>query len=537
MHALPILGPLSCTSVELVEQTSRAKCIPGLRFGCVADDAFFVQNCRGRFRCDSGPTVACGFPPGAPLYSCFCNGSGAASLLPNATRTFYPSFPSQVDALVASLPLPLRPCIWDDSEFMIKVSVYSDERPLIMGWVLAWLRSIKAAGTCAPRLHVISDLPEETSAWRGLFRAVPNVSHHTLSYPFEMDAFYSIQWPMLWLDNFTAAPYVLILDTDSPPLLPLRCHQLFDRFERPIWYSWPNGPRTTRYQSVRWAGVSDAIVRGVLAHQRHQRADLEGMPYGAAAWAWPAGLGGHVELGSLANVSWLANRALWTRQPLGTGPFAQFDLMTFFPVVVPRALLAPTRDIVRAACRLGLLDGSPAGVCPDCAAQNPRLRSGRSLRLAGGCGNFDAAWLAIERPSYADLMGKLSLALPPYADAAIRWKRCLRTHSDPPLAAASGRPDACRHYAQVAPHLKYPAERSGISGRLLRHEAAMYGLQLAKAASHFVRGHGPLPPEMLPYANLSRGDARLLRRRLLQPDESGRVCGRRPSGIRAPRFS
>ena len=45
-----------------------------------------------------------------------------------------PSFPSRVDALVASLmPLPQRPCIWDDSEFLIKVSVHSEERVLIMG--------------------------------------------------------------------------------------------------------------------------------------------------------------------------------------------------------------------------------------------------------------------------------------------------------------------------------------------------------------------------------------------------------------------
>lgn len=31
------------------------------------------------------------------------------------------------------------------------------------------------------------------------------------------------------------ARHVLVFDTDSPPLLPLRCHLLFDDEERPLW--------------------------------------------------------------------------------------------------------------------------------------------------------------------------------------------------------------------------------------------------------------------------------------------------------------
>lgn len=53
-------------------------------------------------------------------------------------------------------------------------------------------------------------------------------------------------------------------------------------------------------------------------------------------------LGGLVELGLLANASWLANRDLWARRPLGTGPFAQLDLVAFFPVVVPRTAALAT---------------------------------------------------------------------------------------------------------------------------------------------------------------------------------------------------
>merc|ERR1719291_280994 len=33
---------------------------------------FYVRNCRGTFRCDNGPVVRCGFPPGLPAYSCSC---------------------------------------------------------------------------------------------------------------------------------------------------------------------------------------------------------------------------------------------------------------------------------------------------------------------------------------------------------------------------------------------------------------------------------------------------------------------------------
>ena len=49
------------------------------------------------------------------------------------------------------------------------------------------------------------NLSEEASAFRGLFRNVPNLSFHTLRYPVPMDPFYAIQWPMMWADNFTVA--------------------------------------------------------------------------------------------------------------------------------------------------------------------------------------------------------------------------------------------------------------------------------------------------------------------------------------------
>ena len=464
---------------------------------------------------------------------------------------------ARVDALVASLPTFQRcPPTWDETEFYLKASVYSDERVLIMGWVLAWLRSIEAAGTCFPRLHVVSDLPEEASAWRGLFRGVPNVTVHALRYPFEMDAYYAIQWPMMWADNFTAAHtrHIFVLDTDSPPVLPLRCHQLFDRQERPLWAVWPN-------LGLRWVGCSDAIVSGLVrgAQQR-----------------WPSLAPVH---GLLANTSVPSSSPFlgYLRQ-LGTGSTPRrrggggggggggatatdsyrrgHDLMAFFPVIIPRRLLSPVRALLSAACAAGLLDGLPGGHPPPPLNQEQYpsfagLQHGRQLRQDGACGDFDRVWLALQRPSYADLLGKLAPLLPSALDAPIRWLMCpdardvesraanslkgtsARANSKGPLAAvsptapaaAAAAASSCRDYVRAAPHLKYPGH-AGQRRSLTRAEAAAWGARLSAAGRAFVRGEGPLPPELL-YYNLSRSPALLddLARRWRRPDDPTRVCG------------
>ena len=85
-----------------------------------------------------------------------------------------------------------------------------------------------------------------------------------------------------------------------------------------------------------------------------------------------------------------------------------------------------------------------------------------------------------------------------------------------------------------------PASQSGLASHLSRLEAAAYGLRLAEAASRFVQGAGPVPPELLPYTNLRRGaplpengrargdpprphTSHCLVRRAKPPEESGRV--------------
>ena len=66
----------SC-AVELVEQTSRARCTLGRSFGCLDNSTIWVRNCRGSFRCSTDlDAFDCGYPPGEALYHCSCDAEG-----------------------------------------------------------------------------------------------------------------------------------------------------------------------------------------------------------------------------------------------------------------------------------------------------------------------------------------------------------------------------------------------------------------------------------------------------------------------------
>ena len=198
---------------------------------------------------------------------------------------------------------------------------------------------------------------------------------------------------------------------------------------------------------------------------------------------------------------------------------AHLDFMTYFPVVLPRALLRATRALLCAACAAGLLDGPPVGH-PAATGGAPLvgLQHGAQLRQDGACADFDRVWLALGRPSYADLLAKVSLLLPASADAAVQWVHC------PAKPTPRG---ACRDWVTPAPHVKYP---SG-SGSLTRAQAAAFGARLARQAQRFVRGDGTLPAELFAY-NLSRPASvlREISRRVLRRDPPGLVCGRPGDG-------
>ena len=213
----------------------------------------------------------------------------------------------------ASVVLPKLPCIWDETEILLKASVEGRDQSLASLWVRAYKRNM----ICFPRLHVVSDNITLVAA---RFSSIPNVTFHQLHWPsLLLDAglghsiyssqgskklhglpvvYFAIQWPMMWADNFTVAKHVMILDTDTLPVLPLRCHHFFDTDERPVWHTWewPKSPAWLRH-------VNDVFnITGGGAH------------------------------GALS---------------------ARADFMTFFPVIIPRDVLKPAREAVARAygCR------------------------------------------------------------------------------------------------------------------------------------------------------------------------------------------
>ena len=144
------------------------------------------------------------------------------------------------------------PCAWDQTEVVVKASVEPRDQPFATEWVQAYTTAM----SCFPRLHVLADSLGDPVV-RAPFERVPNVTLHELNYPAPMraagmgvpgrnqqqihrlpPAYYSIQWPFLWADNWTVAAHIMVFDTDTLPLLPLRCHHLFDDSERPIWHTW-----------------------------------------------------------------------------------------------------------------------------------------------------------------------------------------------------------------------------------------------------------------------------------------------------------
>jgi len=186
---------------------------------------------------------------------------------------------------------PARPpCIWDDTEAFIKASVMARDASLAQLWISAYLENM----VCFPRLNVVAD---NVSLVPQRFSKIPNVTFHTVQYLPNVPQDF-LQWAMMWADNFTspAARHVMIFDTDTPPLVPVRCHHLFDESERPRWYAWNWGPRTPK-----WVHVVNTLF------------DRAGGP-------------------TVRSVT----------EPLN-------DFMTFFPVVVPRFLFAAARHVAARA--------------------------------------------------------------------------------------------------------------------------------------------------------------------------------------------
>ena len=347
----------------------------------------------------------------------------------------------------------MRPaCEWDQTEIVLKASIEDRDQPLAAEWVQAYL----GAMGCFPRLHVLAD--SLTTAVASTFERVPNRTFHVLEYPAPMRAagvgtpgrkqplvhglpasYYSIQWPFMWADNWTRAEHILVLDTDTWPVLPLRCHHLFDTEERPIWHTWQ--------------------------------------------WPKPPAWTAHVN-------AMLPRSAQSPR-----------DFMTFFPVVIPRKVLPTARATVERA----------HGV------------------------HFDAAWLKIENPSYADIIGKVATSSHPDALRVVHCPALGKINQPIPerlLRDQQGN-DSCLNVVPVTEHLKHPQRdcHTGTCHHLSRAAAVQYGRQLRRHATQFAKGRALLPWQLFHYQfNRSEAELRRIGDRLLAADSPGRVCGaRRPT--------
>ena len=134
-----------------------------------------------------------------------------------------------------SAPPPAAGCMWDATEFVLKASMLHSEAALLEDWIDGYLQAL----SCFPRLHVITAASKMEQARRA-FARVRNVTIRPNNYPPAVEAagsYVYMQWPMMWVDNFTTAPHIVAWDVDSIPILPLRCHHLFNEEERPYWWS------------------------------------------------------------------------------------------------------------------------------------------------------------------------------------------------------------------------------------------------------------------------------------------------------------
>ena len=126
--------------------------------------------------------------------------------------------------------------MWDAAEAILKASMQDKENTVLTSWV----RGYQQAFSCFPRLHVIVEGSSLAKARRFL-DGVPNVTYRANDLPVavkEAGAYTFMQWHLLWADNFTSAPFVLFFDVDAVPVVPLRCHHLFDDEERLQLFAW-----------------------------------------------------------------------------------------------------------------------------------------------------------------------------------------------------------------------------------------------------------------------------------------------------------
>jgi hypothetical protein len=393
------------------------------------------------------------------------------------------------------------PCKWSGVEVMLKASLSAKEAPLLHRWRDGYRFSF---GPCYPRLHVVTD-SDRISAARAVFldgnAPVPNVSFlpNNLA-PAIQDArhpsarnnvYYIIQWHAMWVDNFTTAEWILVFDVDSVPILPFRCHQLFDERGRAKWHSW------LWHHSAPWTRPCTSVFFKARGRGETFLNRLSTLTRGRAS----------VAKADQAEALYARNLTLAMHTYRGSVPFPPIDLMTLFPIVIPRVVLPTVRELVT---------------------------------LSTGATHFDAAFAALGWPSHGDLIGKTALLRFPHL---INLMHCPSENrqreelegpgTDGKQVAAGANTTAqfeCRRLVFNTEHTRHPvqgAEAKSSNSYLTPHPAAARADRLFKLTREFIRNERPaLPSELFQYKTVSEADRAEASRIALRDDPPGAVCGR-----------
>lgn len=385
--------------------------------------------------------------------------------------------------------LPRAPCAWDAIECLLKASLEPKEDAMLVSFRRGYEVAFGWA-SCFPRLHLITYETRLARA-QGFFNRVPNVSVRANNLPPRLEhsrhpagkgaSYFVMQWHAVWADNFTSAPHVLVFDVDSVPVMPLRCHHLFDDAGRVVWRSWlwhhPSPwvhPVSSVFYRAQHLGARFRTNLTVLTRGRR----FEQRAAAAAAMRTPV-------------------------KDIKT--FPTLEMMATFPIVIPRAVLPEMR-------RLVLLSSNGTASC------------------------FDDAYVQMVWPSHGDLIGKTALLQFP---ELIRLAHCpspTRTKDELlPGEPWEADPLACRTYVAPVEHVRHPIQGCTAGIRRCKyytaHPAAAYASRLISSVRNYTLGlQSTLPVELFMYEGLDAATRANATRHVMRADEPAGVCGRPHGG-------
>ena len=393
---------------------------------------------------------------------------------------------------------------------LLKASLSHKENVLLR----AWQRGYEMAfAPCYPRLHVITDESNVAQA-KSIFKSTPNatVRANALAPLLAAEAargnpYPLVQWHILWADNFTNAEYLFFLDVDAVPVMPLRCHHVFDDLERLRVFAFHYTPPVSP-----WIPIDSAVFRNAIEER-------DAIPEEDT------------------------RRRL--RRKAFSATMANLDFMALWPIVAPRWVLPHLRRLVVQYHRphgAAFFDEAYT-MAPTAPARPPFLRDSERYGY-----------------SHSDLLGKALILLFPErihpalcpgtvnrsASAVLTELETFRTDVQANLPEARRQNRArgarkelfeCRDRVNPIEHVRHPLQNLHSLAIHVKYKnmasAADFAHGLINASLRFFDSGGPIPPQLfqygtrpaLPYelrrpADVEAGIATWLRR-----EQPGRVCG------------